>query len=653
MRTTNLQISLLILSLLVGALAYGQNEHDSLDVLKSYARGDYAEMMRLGEQMLTEAEENDDQELRAQVLLEYANFNFFAGRMGEADSLYTIVVNLASPDLACTARVRKAFILSEIGETDAAGAGFLREIARCEQVGDTSNWAEALNGIANVMTDKYKIDSALYFYQVAMRLAEAANDVYKQAYLYNNIGLLKMDHDQEDGALEDFLKGVELTGEADDMRLLGHLSNNIALIYMSRNEYDSALTYFRVFLQSAIDNESPREIGMGYLNVGSVKLQLEEYDSAEFYVDSSLYYLFATGGVMYIPKGLAGLARVHVETGRFEEALLLADSAIAMAVDYGILHDQAFAHLVASQAYEGMNMLDSALARYKEFKWMNDSITDLTNEKVLNELNVIYDVEKKDAELEKKRNEVALLEAEQALSAFRWKVGIGIAGTLLVLGIILFILWRSRMMRQQQEKYSQQLLQSVEEERGRIARDLHDDIGQMLSSIKSKVHLQREKFQPDDMVQLEESLGEVIEKGRNISRALYPSYLRRLGLKEAVLGLVKQLEEDNDMVCTAEIDVIESELEPDQKLHIFRIVQECISNTLKHADAKSIRVDIAHDSNGISIQYRDNGKGIENKSDRAGMGLMSISDRVKLLGGELEFGSNSGKGFRLKVKVNG
>lgn len=627
-------------------------EGGDIDSLKFFARTNGEKLFNLGEILLEEATATNNNELRAQVLLEYANHNFYISNYNEADSLYSIVAEIGTGSIVITANIRKAFVLSERGEIIQADRDFQSQISICKANNDTTNWIEALNGVANIKTDQYKIDSAVYYYQVAMRLAEASNNDYKLAYLLNNIGLVKMDNDREEEALEDFLTALELIGADDDQRLGGNLANNIALIYMQRKEYEAAYEYFKIFLVTAREISSWQQVGVGLLNIGSVKTEMEEYDSAEFFIDSALYYLNATNSVMFLPKTLAGLAKVFTKTNRNEEALVLADSAVRLAIKYGVLEDQAFGHLIASQAFEALNMPDSALARYKEFKWMNDSIIELTNDKVLNELQVQYQVEKKDVELEKKRNEVALLEAERQLSQFRWRVGIGVGAGVLILSIVLLVLWRTRTLRRQQEKYSQQLLENVEAERSRIAQDLHDDIGQMLSSIKNRIHLQKEKSGSEEMSQLEDSLSEVIDKGRKISRSLYPSYLRRLGLTEALSGLLTQIEEDNNLLCTQELENIDKYLEPDQKLHIYRVIQECVSNTLKHAEAKSIRVDIKDLNGAIEIQYRDSGKGLGARTAMTGMGMMSISERVKLLGGDLEIGSNNGKGFNLRFRFN-
>ena len=235
--------------------------------------------------------------------------------------------------------------------------------------------------------------------------------------------------------------------------------------------------------------------------------------------------------------------------------------------------------------------------------------------------------------------------------------------TLLVMAgaIILFVVfYQKRMIKEQMKRqalefeYQQKMLQaeleSQETERRRLAADLHDSIGGMLSTIRVGLStIARQLPSPQSVEQTKQMLDDTITSVRRISRDLMPSTLEKFGLTNALSELCERFQGTSGI----SISLIEQgewkPLEKSRELMVFRIVQELLNNAVKHAKATRIQVKV-HTSNGIAVVVEDDGIGFDaeakKKDSKKGLGLFNIENRARLLEGKLEFENGTGKGTR-------
>jgi signal transduction histidine kinase/ligand-binding sensor domain-containing protein len=213
-------------------------------------------------------------------------------------------------------------------------------------------------------------------------------------------------------------------------------------------------------------------------------------------------------------------------------------------------------------------------------------------------------------------------------------------------GIALYFLWQSSQKRKMQEQFSGALLVSQEEERTRIAKELHDSIGQQLTLIKRKA-------QHEDKEEIASLSHKTLEEVRSISRGLYPAFLKQLGLSESIEQLILEIDEDTSLFCTAEIDDIDSYFSNDENLNFYRFIQECVNNSLKHAEATNLSIKVKDMPNKVLLQIKDNGKGfdvseaIKNKS----LGLKTLKERIRLLHGTMQIQSSVTKGTLINCEI--
>jgi two-component system NarL family sensor kinase len=246
-----------------------------------------------------------------------------------------------------------------------------------------------------------------------------------------------------------------------------------------------------------------------------------------------------------------------------------------------------------------------------------------------------------------------------------------ITPVLLVLaaGIILFVFKYQRRMLQHQEHLRQiqearqrQLLdatmQTQEQERRRIARDLHDEVGAMLALVKLNVHqLMAESSNKKSGLKAKELLQEVVTSVRRISHDLMPVVLEKMGLVEALAEMKRSLPAASEIEMLFTCNKPDIRLEPKTELLLYRVVQELLNNTLKHADASQILVNLTFLEGDLRLEYIDNGIGfdyqgtLEHHGNDKGLGLMNLQARIELLNGRLNFYSAPKSGTKAEILI--
>ncbi len=192
------------------------------------------------------------------------------------------------------------------------------------------------------------------------------------------------------------------------------------------------------------------------------------------------------------------------------------------------------------------------------------------------------------------------------------------------------------------------ILMAQEEERRTIARDLHDDIGSTLNIIHLNANKMAEGLNADGkstMATIVSLTSKTIQSTRQISHRLLPPILEKFGLSAALEELCEDVGNAGDIEMNCHLQITETSLTDDQKLHIFRITQELINNSIKHGKATQINLEMVESEKGIYYSYQDNGKGFDIAKASSGLGLKNIENRAEMLNGSIKFKTEEGKGM--------
>lgn len=197
----------------------------------------------------------------------------------------------------------------------------------------------------------------------------------------------------------------------------------------------------------------------------------------------------------------------------------------------------------------------------------------------------------------------------------------------------------------QQENLTQAILQSQEDERKRIAQDLHDGVGQKLSMLKVKA-------EKENNIPMKEKVADIIEDIRFLSRNIHPHYFEKLGLTKAIEMLVEENKSLGNIYWISELENIDSCFSTQKQLVIFRIIQECMNNILKHSEAKNSKITFEKTSQHVQISLQDNGKGFNLDTTKLhSLGLSTIKERVRSLNGSLNIKTKPGQGTHTIIHI--
>jgi signal transduction histidine kinase/ligand-binding sensor domain-containing protein len=233
----------------------------------------------------------------------------------------------------------------------------------------------------------------------------------------------------------------------------------------------------------------------------------------------------------------------------------------------------------------------------------------------------------------------------------------------LAMAILLWWYWRTRVGQWERDRtarqaFSRQLIASQENERKRIAGELHDSLGQRLVVIKNRALLllqQRDSLGAWSGEQVEAISAEVsdaVREVKEISYDLRPYRLDRLGLTKALQGMIETAADSSEIQFATEIDNVDAVLPGQTEINFYRIVQECVNNILRHSQATQASIRIKHFTERLELRVDDNGCGFTPDDGHQGFGLAGIRERTQLLAGKLDLQSVTGRGTTVTIVID-
>ena len=311
--------------------------------------------------------------------------------------------------------------------------------------------------------------------------------------------------------------------------------------------------------------------------------------------------------------------------------------------------------LITNQQYEKVNMFygvlqtsalhnndfKNAFTIEKDKRIIADSISDIVTREKIAELETRYETQKKEQQITLQKTTILNKNTTIALLASLF-LGLFLAG---VVYITRQKQRKLKLQKQNTEQYTKQLLEKTEEERKRIASDLHDSVSHELLSLKNSFD------EKNDITN--SKIDSIINDIRIISRNLHPIMFDKIGLKSSIEQLVERTQSVNDFMVTADIDY-NNFLSTNDELQVYRIIQEALSNIIKYANAVAAKITVLEKNNTLFVEIKDNGRGFnvsEILNGKNAFGLHNIIERSKVIGGEAKIISDkSGTIISIEIK---
>ena len=620
----------------------------NLAQIESYLSLSPNKSRQLINKLRVDAKKTDNNTLTAVLDIYEGTYLYYTGQSDSAIIFFEkadkVARKLKNEQLSSTATIRKLFVLQGNNDSKPILTLMRDEYEIAKKNKDTINMIYSLNGQALCLDNLDSTKSCINIYLKAIKLSKESGNEYEYGFLLNNLGLLKLRLNSPEDGIKDLRKGITIAQKLNNIRLEVTLRDNVGLYYMRVDSMELALKEYEYTYKLATSRKFYHIAFVSIVNLGSVHRQLGDYKKSDSLLNMALQMGKREKLYYAVSPIFLTMAQLALHADKHAEIPALLDSALAYSAYTSKNDIQEGIFQIKYQLYEKQGDLKNALIYYKKLSNFRDSLDKTGHMQMITELQLKYDVERK----EKQRVEENIMH-EREKEYLKQNIALGIILFTLIIGG--FVIYYFKEKHKREALFSSALVNKLEEERGRIARDLHDGLGQSLIILKNKFN--NSDASAETIEQINQNFTETIEEVRSISRSLIPPELRRLGLQKSINKMLLDIEESTSIMATYELDILsELNLDSGAEIRIYRIIQELTNNTIKHSHATSLKIVFEKIGNRLIITYQDNGKGINDEAlaSEKSIGFKSIEQRLKFLNGTLKI-DRSAKGFKAIIRI--
>lgn len=525
---------------------------------------------------------------------------------------------------------------------------------------DTLPLLDAYNQMAVVYVKNKDYPKALNYFNEALELYEHIENKHNRLYIYTNLAAMYQKWNKLDQALEFGRKALSDAQNSNEKMTYGKLLCNLGVhLYRNRN-YSSSIDTLSLALP--LIKESHYYLGTTCQLLGNNYIALNKIDSSKYYlaiVDSlANINQFSRGELFYAAK-----AEILTKQGKLKEAVPFIKEFIKLDSKKELKDADPLIYSMVAEVLEKSSEDYKQALFYKKLAYsIQDSIYRKESNSKLNEFFVKYKSAEKDLE-------ISQLNEKQA----KWGALVSILSVIAAIFLIAALYYRIKKLRKEKEtilltnrikekesdykdlqqdlqnKLSEQYIAGLETERNRLAKELHDGIGNELLGIIMQI------TNDGDKLAITHKLNDTYHNVRNLSHSLIPPKLTNITFAIILEDFVRK---HNDASKTQmKLNISSSfdswkDLPASYALEAYRIIQEAVSNSLKHADASSITLVASFEDNLLSVCIMDDGKGFDVDSPNKGIGIKIMKERAKQMNSVLEIHSEISKGTQIAFQFN-
>lgn len=594
------------------------------------------------------------------------------------------------------------FIYKDLGDYEKAVSNFLFALKEFEKLNDRPAVAITYNYLCAISIRQKDYPQAMIYAQKALEIQERMADKNSMAISLQYFATIYSEQKQYDKALDYYEKAQTIYNEVNDLRQLGLVKGNIAECYSRQKLHNKARPYYLESIDIYQKIANYRSLASLYLSAASSFIESGSLPDARKMIDSATILTAKTQNKEHL-KGIYEVeAKYYEALGNYKEALqfasqysnqkdvLLNDANIKALTDMKVKYEtekkeQQIVLLNKDNAIKSLEIRNQQLQIEKDLFELTQNrlaLSEADLQLAKNKLQIQQQdemiLQQKLDSTEKAKNILALQKkteiqnleiANRQLQIMRRNILVGCLAAVLILGGLLgFSYYRRSKLKQearlqaailkQQEEATRAVLEAEENERQRIAKDLHDGVGQMMSAAKMNLSAfesntrfknEEEKLAFEKIISLvDESCSEV----RAVSHNMMPNALLKNSLASAVREFIDKLDHKKLQVHLY-TEGLEERLDSNIETVLYRVIQECVNNVIKHADASTLDISVIREENEITATIEDNGKGFDTSSREKfdGIGLKNIRTRVEYLKGTVDFDSSPGRGTLVALHV--
>jgi tetratricopeptide (TPR) repeat protein len=565
------------------------NEIDSLSlIINSCQPFDGDSCQTIVQEVIESAKNNSNQRLYPNVLIyagkAYAGIGDF--EKGEqllieakiiSESIGAADLNANSIDLLGTTALRK-------GDYEQAISYFVSSAKIWEELGDKAELANVYLHASTVFFNTNELKKSQYYDRLVKDIAEELDDDQLRMQVMASSALNSMTY------------GINyyLQNEPDTAKLQTSLDTLDFYFKKSEVEYYEGLDFARK-IGSQIGELSLLN------NLVVLTLNMENNEKALEIAKKSEILSEVIGDVNQIIQSKVNIGSAYRRLGKLDLAVEYGEESLALAKKNGLERKEYVAKRSLYEIFKLTENYSKANVLLEEILAYELRIGNIERNEAIAEIDAQYQLVKKEKEI------VELGVANAKVEGQRNSV----LGGALLLSLFSFLTFQFIKVRREgnaRKAFAEALIFAQEEERKRIARDLHDGVGQSLLLIKKQMSSTHEVT-----VENQQMISDTLEEVRMISRDLHPFQLEKFGLTTSINDVIEKVERSTDLFISKEIINIDEFVLKKNQIHIFRAIQEALSNIVKHAEATAAKVSIVEKGNGLIMKIMDNGKRVRSR----------------------------------------
>ena len=511
--------------------------------------------------------------------------------------------------------------------------------------------------ISSILIKKGQNQEAISRYFKLLEESDIQKDTLSYLSAMHGLGWANMEINRTDEAKKWLLNvlNMPVSSRWEEIKIPSYI--NLSTILGIQNNLDSANTLIQKAIELSGKFNNLLNEANSYNILANIYSARGWNQKAIDAVKKSMQIRLRIGDPFYIVSDLAQLSGMYAEMGNYMEGISLALKAWEMTNEKRLASKKPLVLDALFKNYYGSGNYKKSTETLLLIDKIKDSTNIAVSAEKISEIEAKYELSKKEITIKNQENEI---NRKNLIILFALISLIGILITGFVIYRSLQYIQQTRIKTielEQQQKLTQSIFETEENEKTRIGASLHDGLGQLLSAIKMNMqfiqnHLNPDNRRVDEVYNKTLDLVETsIRETREVSHELVTNFIITKGFKTAVEDLVNKLD-DRGLVFEISILEIPNTVSDTIKINIYRIIQECINNILKHAHATKVYITLEADEEYIHCIIEDNGQGFDLQTvKKNGIGIDNICTRVHFLKGKIDITSHPGNGAMIAFHI--
>jgi signal transduction histidine kinase len=549
-------------------------------------------------------------------------------------------------------------VLMARGDFDSAHVWLNNALTQAKKQAAKDEIGEINGVLGSLFYRKRDMESAIGHWIPSLEYLESTEKSYSYGVRLTQIGNAYLMLGNPETGIEYNRKALAIDTITKMDFMLGRIYNSLGYGYDELKDYDSAIYCYNQAYEIGQKMDDKERMAFAKINICSAYESQNQNTEAKECLVGTIQFLKENGLQEYLVHTYTTLVNLQINTEQYEAAIYSIDSIKHYLAKYPDPSISIQLPEMLSMALEGKGDFEGALKHFKEHMRLQDSMLQASRRLEIEDLRIAYETEKKDQALKASKRENQLKDERNQRTRNLWAASI--VALLAVMGVLMLafnrrLIQRKREIAENKVQSQMQVLKATidgqEQERKRIAKELHDGIGQQFTAIKMAYEQLAEKVdsKAEKMNLLIEHAAQDV---RTLSHQMMPKVLQEIGVESAIRDLVESLQSEKGPKVSFTSRNMRERLAEQIEINLYRICQELLNNAIKYADATEIEVMLYKADGNVLMVVDDNGKGADAKQLN-GHGYMNIHSRSESMGATYttETRANSGLTFTIKVPI--